>query len=1049
MNSKDMKYNLTFCLIFFTLPIWAQLLPTKVEVDSVFNSKCNVGDYFSASQYIVDCAIKRQDIGDKNTALDYQLKNCELIEKHIDYFNEKGLTIDEYFYNWETVSFLYRDLGYLDECISIYLNIINQMKDLAPDMLPSYSSVIATSFSNCTSERYRDSVYSLSLAMDYITRSDYSKEDVKDFIWMSHCFNINRFYNSINSDNVRFSDRLSECEPWFTKYKWFIDSLDKVVYGDDIVRYYVQQTDILYILASTLGSQENRYLESIYYLNKGISYLEQIKELNDTIPVKMASFYTEIANNYHDLGDKAMFKEYCDKAIETIGHLASLENKVNNLDYCDTMSKLALNYWYLKLPQTASLLKAIDIKLRKESPRPPTCSDYALLMMYNTGDTLSNINLGKELEEKYGNSDSSMAYVFLYMADAFSKKMHLALCNGDNESAKLNKNLYEEYIGKTKNAIQLYKQYYEDYGLLPNLLGSLYDVESAYYGRVSNMEKSYIFSKKALEVKSTKSYFDISIKSAAIHDKNAIHTYLPLYYEELVADIKNMLPLLGSVESGNYLGHGLHPLYRIPEVAQWNPNDSVCASIAYDASLIMKGLYQNYSSFASAIGNDNQLNKEYAKLGTLKDSIYNIKDNNSRMIAFHNYELKERAFRIKVGKEQFNNFFLDWKDIQSCLKEREIAIEFVCYNKNNYTWINDTKCKHYIALLISKKHKYPIVVDLFDEAKLFSVYKMQPKSYETNDGLALYNLLWGQLSPYLENCETIFFSPMGMLNLINIEALTDDKGRSAYDIYSLRRLSSTRQLLNRNIFNPLSNIALFGAIDYTTSAKKLDFTLDSLNTRGNWAYLSGTKVEIENITKECSYLQNMNYKSFTGSQATEDNFKKYVSSNPNIIHIATHGFYIPEDKRNNIPYYKDIDYASNLDEDLFYSGLVFANGQESWNNSTFQFESNDGILTSYEISKLNLHKCNLVILSACETGIGFSSYDGIIGLERGFKMAGARSLIMSLWKVDDEATSFMMTNFYKKLFKTHSVYDAFISAQKVVKDKYPDPYYWASFVLID
>ena len=118
-----------------------------------------------------------------------------------------------------------------------------------------------------------------------------------------------------------------------------------------------------------------------------------------------------------------------------------------------------------------------------------------------------------------------------------------------------------------------------------------------------------------------------------------------------------MLPLLGSVDSENYLGHGLHSLYRIPEIAQWNPNDSVCASIAYDASLIMKGLYQNYSSFASAIGNDNELNKEYAKLGTLKDSIYNIKDNNSRMIAFHNYELKERAFRIKVGKEQFNNFF--------------------------------------------------------------------------------------------------------------------------------------------------------------------------------------------------------------------------------------------------------------------------------------------------------------------------------------------------------------------------------------------------------
>jgi CHAT domain-containing protein len=187
---------------------------------------------------------------------------------------------------------------------------------------------------------------------------------------------------------------------------------------------------------------------------------------------------------------------------------------------------------------------------------------------------------------------------------------------------------------------------------------------------------------------------------------------------------------------------------------------------------------------------------------------------------------------------------------------------------------------------------------------------------------------------------------------------------------------------------------------------------------------------------------------FTGTQATEKNFKENISSK-SIIHIASHGFFIPEDKRGVIPYYQDAKKTYNIDDDLFYSGLVFANGQESWNKSSFKLEANDGILTAYEISKLNLHKCDLVILSACETGKGNRSFDGIIGLERGFKTAGAKSVIMSLWKVDDVATSFMMESFYKELLKCGSIFSAFRTAQEIVREKYPDPYYWASFILLD
>ena len=98
---------------------------------------------------------------------------------------------------------------------------------------------------------------------------------------------------------------------------------------------------------------------------------------------------------------------------------------------------------------------------------------------------------------------------------------------------------------------------------------------------------------------------------------------------------------------------------------------------------------------------------------------------------------------------------------------------------------------------------------------------------------------------------------------------------------------------------------------------------------------------------------------------------------------------------------------------------------------------------------MNLHNTDLVVLSACETGIGARDFDGIFGLQRAFKMAGVQTIIMSLWKVDDEATSLMMITFYKELLRTGSKHDAFVYAQKIVKEKYDDPYFWASFVMLD
>ena len=124
-------------------------------------------------------------------------------------------------------------------------------------------------------------------------------------------------------------------------------------------------------------------------------------------------------------------------------------------------------------------------------------------------------------------------------------------------------------------------------------------------------------------------------------------------------------------------------------------------------------------------------------------------------------------------------------------------------------------------------------------------------------------------------------------------------------------------------------------------------------------------------------------------------------------------------------------------------------GQMAWTNSIFKIEKDDGILTSYEISKIDLHNVDMVVLSACETGLGDNLFDGIFGLQRAFKKAGAKSILMSLWKIDDKTTSEYMSLFYNNLTSGLSKHESYKRTVAYMKNKYEDPYYWASFILLD
>lgn len=140
---------------------------------------------------------------------------------------------------------------------------------------------------------------------------------------------------------------------------------------------------------------------------------------------------------------------------------------------------------------------------------------------------------------------------------------------------------------------------------------------------------------------------------------------------------------------------------------------------------------------------------------------------------------------------------------------------------------------------------------------------------------------------------------------------------------------------------------------------------------------------------------------------------------------------------------------SSEDEAMLRSGLMLAGGNRAWQGAEVPKGMEDGVLTASEISLMDLRKTDMAVLSACETGLGDISDEGVLGLQRAFKNAGVKTVIMSLWRVDDEATSFMMTEFYKNLLAGKSKREAFRLAQDTVRGRYEDPFYWAAFIMLD
>lgn len=510
-------------------------------------------------------------------------------------------------------------------------------------------------------------------------------------------------------------------------------------------------------------------------------------------------------------------------------------------------------------------------------------------------------------------------------------------------------------------------------------------------------------------------------------------------YKELISDYKRDANSASGYSTLNIakVKAMMEPLTIIaPLCASRFPEDKEIQELAYDCTL----QYKNFSLYAeNLVQKMVQLDKSkdvkdiYAKIQNIKKK---ITKNPEEEIDYRD-ELNQLNDQLLVELDfsTYGNLMnVSWKDVQSALTKTSAAIEFLEYIKP------DGK-KAYLASIL-KNTGVPYTIKICDDdfiANIKDAYK-SPEAYEA---------IWGPVLAELKGVKKIYFSPTGRFYDIGIEYLQNKQGGILNQKLDMYRLSSTRELAEARKAAIDNHSVIYGGIIYNPSGDKSNAS----NSRGGLNYLPQTLQEAKNVEKTLKTSSKV--KTFTDKAATEESFKLLSGSPIGVLHVATHGFYWTERnaKRMKMPFLVKGKNRTAEDKAMSRSGLFFANANNVLTGGSIEKNKEDGVLTSSEIAQLNLQDVDLVVLSACQTALGETNSDGVFGLQRGFKKAGARTLVMSLWKVDDEATQILMSDFYKQIASGKKLHEAFVSAQKHLREsqngKFSDPYYWAAFVMLD
>ena len=427
-----------------------------------------------------------------------------------------------------------------------------------------------------------------------------------------------------------------------------------------------------------------------------------------------------------------------------------------------------------------------------------------------------------------------------------------------------------------------------------------------------------------------------------------------------------------------------------------------------------------------------------------------------------------------------------WQQVRDALKPGEAAVEFARFRfYDGKQWTDKT---YYVALVVTPETRDQPAYIVLGEGKdlegaplLQFQQGVQARGTATTEeaviapGAPAYDLFWKPLEPLLAGKTRVYLSPDGVLNQMPLGLIPAPDGKLLMEKYDLRLVSSTKDLLRAAPAPATNSAVLVGDPSFTLADAQYRAALarsgktpgaeptrmarlgptELSRDQGASATLPplpGTGAEVQAVT---SLLQQHQWQAslYTADRALEEAVKQARS--PRLLHLATHGFFLPDQQVRSERMGFGGDQPSGLEDPMLRSGLYFAGADRARAGQPTPQDLDDGVLTAYEATSLNLQGTELVVLSACNTGQGdVHNGEGVFGLRRALQEAGAQAVMMSLWSVPDKETQELMTLFYGKWLSGVEKHEALRQAQLELREKVRQrygrdlPYYWGAFVLV-
>jgi CHAT domain-containing protein len=486
-------------------------------------------------------------------------------------------------------------------------------------------------------------------------------------------------------------------------------------------------------------------------------------------------------------------------------------------------------------------------------------------------------------------------------------------------------------------------------------------------------------------------------------------------------------------------------LFNSYVAASFDRNPTVLLGELYNNVINTKALLLNATNQKKnrilASGNTELINKlhDWEKTKTTLSALYFEGGTEDRIAATTKIlEELEKSINQSSGLFEEAENPATWEKIQTSLHDGEAAVEMVrALIPPKPGQQSDSSV--YIMLTLKPGQLNPagflIPAGRQFEGRNLTYYRNSIMT-RTEDPLS-YNNFWSPIKNNLDGVKRVYFSPDGVYNQLNLNTLRNaSTSQYIIDEIELLYLTNTADLLTKSVGNTTKDAVLVGRPHFDEAGNYsggrpsygqrnlLSEELISFKEQ-EFQDLPGTEEEL-NIIGSTLQQQGVQVTSYLGPEAVEQNVK--AVKGPSVFHIATHGFFVED--------------SASVVSPMIRSGLVLA-GVKSKTKST-----EDGILTAYEATNLDLQNTSLVVLSACQTGLGeVRNGDGVYGLQRAIIVAGARNLLMSLWKVDDAATADLMSAFYMARQQLSNS-SAFRDAQIKLREKYPQPYFWGAFIML-